>query len=243
MNPTYALTRISGLPWWHPAEILAPSLCTFLLLAAMAPKQEERHEMINSLLPLLFLSLGNLSSTSFCTSALCSTSSSVIAFAIICSETDTTLNWLRWEGFEKLYIADKRSLLLAALFLCLSLSSCSSRMRCYPIKKNQCYTQGECFSSSLPIQMCSTLTCPTAIASCSASICPKSTFLLFWLKRPHLFILLARMSSLFPHPLTLSSVIATAISFTSCVFSNGSCSFSYLSTEHYSGVKLFLMPH
>ena len=68
----------------YPAELIMPL------------KQEKRYEMINSLLLLLlFLSLGNLSSTSFCTQALSFTSSSVIAFTTICSERDSTLNQLR----------------------------------------------------------------------------------------------------------------------------------------------------
>lgn len=63
-----------------------------------------------------------------------------------------TLPWINWgEQFLKSYTWQTKAVcLLAALFPFLSLSSPCSRMRCYPVKKNKCYMQEECFSSLLP---------------------------------------------------------------------------------------------
>lgn len=63
-----------------------------------------------------------------------------------------TLPWSNWgEQFLNSYTWQTKAVcLLAALFPFLSLSSPCSRMRCYPVKKNKCYMQGECFSSLLP---------------------------------------------------------------------------------------------
>lgn len=85
-----------------------------------------------------------------------------------------TLPWINWgEQVLKSYTwQEKAFCLLAALFPFLSLSSPWSRMRCYPVKKNKCCMQEECFSSLLPYPMCPALVCPIAIASYSASTCP-----------------------------------------------------------------------
>lgn len=63
-----------------------------------------------------------------------------------------TLPWINWgEQFLKSYTWQTKAFcLLAALFPFLSLSSPWSRMRCYPVKKNKCHMQEECFSSLSP---------------------------------------------------------------------------------------------